>query len=141
MYLLSQGHHSLHTVLVIQGQIFVVIEHVLEGHVRVEVLAGPKIVAEASGSSGARSMLGELLAIPSNSATAKKNILRYRPPATAPKRRRRQRCLSIRVPPHTEDFCARHRLPSPLGSGLYSISGRLYSPHASAPRFVHNLSG
>ena len=58
-----------------------------------------------------------------------------------PKRRRRQRCLSIRVPPHTEDFCARHLLPSPLGSGLYSISGRLYSPHASAPGFVHNLAG
>ena len=72
LYLLSQGHHSLHTVLVLQGQIFVVIKHVLEGHVRVEVLAGPNIVAEASGSSGARSMLGELLAIPSNSATAKK---------------------------------------------------------------------
>ena len=88
MYLLPQGHHSLHTVLVIQGQIFVVIEHVLEGHVRVEVLAGPNIVAEASGSSGARPMLGELLAIPSNSATAKKifcgTVLQPLPQASSP---------------------------------------------------------
>ena len=106
MYLLSQGHHGLHTVLVIQGQIFVVIEHVLEGHVRVEVLAGPKFVAEASGSSGARSMLGELLAIPSNSATAKKNILRYRPPATNTNvvaSRGACRSAPPLVPPHTED--------------------------------------
>merc|ERR1711911_517074 len=92
-----QSHNSLHTVLVIQGQIFVVIEHVLEGHVRVEVLAGPKIVAEASGSSGARSMLGELLAIPSNSATAKKKYSAVPSSSHQPKRRRQQRCLSIRA--------------------------------------------
>ena len=59
-------------VLVVDAQILVVEKRVLEGHLLVEVLVGPKVVAEASDGPGACSMLGELLAIPSNPTTARK---------------------------------------------------------------------